>query len=322
MFDWSKTAFIFPGQGSQRVGMCRELAAAYPVARQTFEEADDILGYPLSQMCFQGPEADLNETLNTQPALFTAGVAALRALQSHFPQPLHPGYTAGHSLGELTAYVAAGAFSFEDGLRLVRRRAELMHTAGEHAPGGVAALLGLDREAILEICDEIRRSTGGMVVLANDNCPGQAVISGDEAALEAAMALAGSRGAKKAMRLPVSVAVHSPLMQPAGEAFYAAVEQTPIHKPLVPVVGNVGASLMYDVGALKEELERQIASAVLWADSVQTMLDAGVTHFIEFGPGGVLVGLVKRISREAKRSSLETPADVLALVQDIQGGEA
>lgn len=312
--DLQQTAYIFPGQGSQKVGMTQALASAYPIVAQTFQTADDLLGYSLSKLCFEGPESDLNETINTQPALFVAGVATLRALQSHIGDSALPAYTAGHSLGEFTALVAANAITFEDGLRLVQKRAQLMKQAGEQSPGAVAALLGLEIDQVRALCQEASQATQSIVVVANDNCPGQIVISGSVEALDKALELATAQGAKRAVKLAVSVAVHSPLMQTAGDEFAQAVAATPIQTPAVPVIGNVTAKPLITVEAIQDELKRQITASVLWTDSVQTMLDAGVTQFVELGPSGVLVGLVKRISRDAKRVSIETPNELAAFV--------
>lgn len=310
--DWQKTAFLFPGQGSQKVGMSLELAEAYPIVQETFHTADRILGYALSELCFRGDEAQLNDTLHTQPALFVAGVATLRALHQELGTRAQPAFVAGHSLGEFTALVAAEALSFEDGLKLVHKRASLMKEAGEKSPGAVAALLGLEIDTVRALCAEASHATGEIVVVANDNCPGQIVISGSNAALEKALELATAQGAKRAVKLAVSVAVHSPLMQTAAEAFAEAIMATPIADPLIPVIGNVSAKPLTSRAALQAELATQLTSSVLWTGSVQTMVEAGVTTFVELGPGGVLVGLVKRIARDSQRFSIETPAELKA----------
>ncbi len=305
---WQQTAFLFPGQGSQAVGMSRALADTYPVVKETFEQANAILGYDLAQLCFEGSAEQLNETIHTQPALYVAGAAAFRAFNEKIPAS--PAFVAGHSLGEFTALFAAGALTFEDGLRLVHKRASLMRDAGQKSPGAVAALLGLDVEAVQALCADAQQATGEMVVLANDNCPGQVVISGSHTALDKALALATERGAKKAVKLAVSVAVHSPLMQAAGEAFKAAVEQTPLQVPRIPIVANVSARPMTDIESIRHELAVQITSPVRWTESIQTMLSAGVNTFVEMGPGGVLKGLLKRIDRSAAGFSVETPEDI------------
>jgi [acyl-carrier-protein] S-malonyltransferase len=221
MLDPQTTAFVFPGQGSQFVGMGQALAQAVPAARQVFEAADDALGVALSRLCWEGPEAELNDTVNTQPALFTCSIAALRALQAEAGE-VQPALMAGHSLGEITALAAAGAVPFEAALRLVRTRGEVMKAAGERMPGGMAAILALDAPVLVEVCAEARAATGGIVQVANDNCPGQVVISGENAALEKAMELATARGARRARRLPVSIAAHSPLMRSAVADFQRA----------------------------------------------------------------------------------------------------
>ncbi len=303
-----KTAFLFPGQGSQAVGMSHALTQAYPTVQQTFERANQILGYDLAKLCFEGPAEQLNETIHTQPALFVAGVATFRAL--HEKSTVKPVFVAGHSLGEFTALVAAEALTFEDGLRLVHTRASLMRDAGEKSPGAVAALLGLDTEAVKALCADAQNLTGEIVVLANDNCPGQVVISGSHTALDKALELATERGAKRAVKLAVSVAVHSPLMQDAGSEFQAAVEATPFQTPQIPIVANVTAQPITTVEAIRHELSHQITSSVRWTESIQTMLAAGVENFVELGPGGVLKGLLKRIDRSANGLSIETPEDL------------
>lgn len=305
-FTPAQTAFLFPGQGSQVVGMSQGLAEAYPIVRETFQTADDILGYGLAQLCFEGPAEELNQTQRTQPAVFVASVATWRALKGLQPD-LSAAYVAGHSLGEFSALVAAGALDFEAGLRLVQRRADLMAEAGERSPGRVAAILGLEYEAVQAICDEVQAASGGVVVVANDNCPGQLVISGAIEAVDAALERASAAGARRVMPLAVSVAVHSPLMQSAGEAFAEAVSATSIHEPQIPIIANVSAQALTTAAEVQAELKAQITAAVRWRESVQTMLNGGVDTFVEVGPGDVLVGLVKRIDRAAKRHTLETP---------------
>lgn len=313
--DWQTTAFMFPGQGSQQVGMSKALAETYPIVKETFQQADTILGYALSDLCFNGPAETLNDTLHTQPAVFVAGVATLRALNTQLDQPARPAFVAGHSLGEFTALVASGALSFENGLKLVQTRASLMKVAGEQSPGAVAALLGLDTDAVQAVCADARTATGEIVVLANDNCPGQVVISGNEKALDYAVQLAQERGAKKAVKLAVSVAVHSPLMQSASDQFNIAVADTLLETPLIPIVGNVSAQPLSDVPAIRDELTHQLTASVRWTESVQNMRAQGVETFVELGPGGVLKGLLKRIDRAATGISIETPEELSAFVQ-------
>lgn len=313
MLDPKATALLFPGQGSQYVGMGKALAEAYLVARQTFEEADDVLGFRLSAFCFEGPEDELNDTANTQPALYVAGVAALRTLYEVLEEPFTPAFVAGHSLGEFTALTAGGALTFPDGLRLVRRRGELMRDADQHSPGGMAALLGLEIEQVQAVCAEAQEASGGVVVVANDNCPGQVVIAGDEATLAIAMEKATQAGAKRAIRLAVSIAAHSPLMGRAAADFRAALDGTRFHEPVVPVVGNTTARPLQAVDEVRAELNAQLTSTVRWTESVQAMLEAGITTFVELGSKDVLVGLVKRIGRETARYVVERPEGIETL---------
>lgn len=310
MTDWTQTALLFPGQGSQVVGMGADLAAAYPAARAIFDEADALLGTSFSQLCWEGPADALNDTYNTQPALYITSIATLRALESEIG-PVQPAFVAGHSLGELTALTAAGALPFADGLRLVRERGRLMRDAGQNQPGAMAAILGLDAAQITEICAQVAAETGTVLVLANDNCPGQIVISGDTAALERGMALAAEAGAKRTLKLAVSIASHSPLMTPAQQAFASAIEATHWEPPQIPVIGNVTAAPLADLAAIRAELRAQLTSSVRWTESMQYMLDAGVTQFVEVGSGTVLSGLAKRINRRTSRVSLNS-VDALA----------
>lgn len=305
MADWSTTAFVFPGQGSQQVGMSKDFIEAYPAARQTFEQADDILGFALSRLCFDGPEGDLNDTINTQPALYTAGIATLRALQSELPVAV-PGFLAGHSLGEFTALAAAGALSFEDGLRLVRERGRLMKQAGVQNPGAMAALLGLDADQAREVCAQASQQTGGVLVVANDNCPGQLVLSGDEMTIDAGMALAKEAGAKKVVKLAVSIASHSPLMESASAAFRETLTATAFQTPEVPVYGNVNAEPLITTDEIRTELDRQLTNSVRWTESVRAMIAAGAARFVELGPKDVLAGMMKRIDRSAPGVALNS----------------
>lgn len=314
MIDWTRTALIFPGQGSQQVGMGADLAAQYPEAAAAFAEADSILGYPLSRLCFEGPEEDLNSTINTQPALFVMGVAVLRVLSAALGAPPRPRFVAGHSLGEFTALAAADALKFADGVRLVRERGRLMRQAGEQNPGAMAAVLGLDANTVRAICAAASQQTGAPLVLANDNCDGQLVISGDKAALEAALPLATERGAKRVVPLAVSVASHSPLMETITPAFRETLAATPFDPPAVPVIGNVNAAPLTSVAAIRDELGAQLTSTVRWTESVQYMRSQGVETFIEIGPKDVLTGLVKRIDRDAKRITLNSADSVAAFL--------
>lgn len=307
MLDQERTALLFPGQGSQVVGMGKALSEAYRTARQTFEEANDILGFNLSSLAFEGPEEELSQTANTQPALYVAGIAALRTLYEVLGVPFQPAYVAGHSLGELTALTAAGSLSFPDGLRLVRTRGELMRDADQHSPGGMAALLGLDLLQTEAICQEARESTGETVVVANDNCPGQVVIAGNDEALSLAMEMALGAGAKRAMRLDVSIAAHSPLMERASQDFRRALQATQFHPPQIPIVGNTTAQSLTTVEEIRQELNNQLTSRVRWTETVQVMLGQGITTFLEVGSKDVLKGLVKRISREVTTHVVDSP---------------
>lgn len=301
------TALVFPGQGSQWVGMGKALFDRFPAAAAVFQQADAVLGFPLSRLCFEGPEDALNDTVNTQPAVFTVGVAALRAMESRLDGVA---FVAGHSLGEFTALVAAGALAFEDALLLVRERGRLMKEAGEGNPGGMVALIGLEAARVDALCAEVRQAGHGYVGVANDNCPGQVVISGDEAALEAAAEAARAAGARKTVRLPVSIAAHSPLMAPAAEAFRQALAAVPVQLPRIPVVFNATARPLGDPEQIRSALARQLTSPVRWTESVRWMVERGVDRFVEVGPGAVLTGLIRRIDRSVERL---TTADVLRL---------
>ena len=305
------TAFLFPGQGSQAVGMGKELAAHYPVAQETFDEADSILGFSLSNLMWNGPADQLNETVNTQPALYIHSIAAWRTFTTLYPDA-RPATVAGHSLGELSALTAAGALSFADGVRLVRTRGELMKRAGELNPGGMAAILGVDIPSLDRVCAEA--SMGEEVVqVANDNCPGQVVISGHKAALERAIGGAKSAGAKRALPLAVSIAAHSPLMDSIQAEWNAAVDGCGIGTPQIPVVGNVQASPMLSAEELRADIKAQMQSRVRWTESVQRMIGSGIDTFVEVGSGEVLLGLVKRIDPVPNRFTLGGPQDFLAL---------
>jgi len=305
------TAFVFPGQGSQAVGMGKELAETYPIAKETFDEADAILGFAISQLMWNGSAEELNETINTQPALYIHSMAAWRtfAIQE---QEFRPATVAGHSLGELSALTVSGALSFADGLRLVRTRGEWMKRAGELNPGGMAAILGMDIPTLDKVCAEA--STADEIVqVANDNCPGQVVISGHKAALERAIVGAKAAGAKRALALQVSIAAHSPLMDSIQAEWNAAVDACAIEKPAIPVVGNVHARPMLTAEELRADIKAQMQSRVRWTESVQLMQLNGIQAYVEAGNGEVLLGMVKRIHPDAVRAPLGNPKDFVTL---------
>jgi [acyl-carrier-protein] S-malonyltransferase len=311
--DWSKSAFVFPGQGSQQVGMGRDLAQAYPIARQTFEQADETIGYALSQLMFEGPEADLNNTQNTQPSLYVMSIATLRVLQSLHPEA-QPAMLAGHSLGEITALTAAGALDFEDGVRLVRERGRLMHHAGELSPGAMAAILGLDAEQIHSVCRQASEQVGEPVVLANDNCPGQIVISGNSSALDVALQLAKQAGAKRAIKLAVSTAPHSPLMAVVEQDFATHVRATPFKTPSIPVYAASTGMPLHQVDEIRAELEGQLTHAVKWTDTVRAMIGDGAELFVEIGSKDVLTGLLKRIDNQQQATHISDIATLEAFI--------
>jgi [acyl-carrier-protein] S-malonyltransferase len=309
----SQTAFVFPGQGSQTVGMGKDIADAYPAARAVFDEADSVLGYPLSKLCFEGPEADLNDTYYTQPALYVTSLAILRALQT--AQPLSPACVAGHSLGELTALAAAEAFSFADGLRLVQTRGRLMREAGERSPGAMAAVIGLDAAGVAALCERASAESGGILVPANDNSPGQIVISGEVAAVDKAVELGKSMGARLVRKLAVSIASHSPLMREAADQFAAALAEIAIQAPRLPVYANVTAAPVITPDAVRHELATQLTQPVRWTESVQAMIVAGMTTFVEVGSKDVLAGLIKRIDANAVTHNLDTAARLQTFIE-------
>ncbi len=302
----SNTAFVFPGQGSQAVGMGKDLAAQFPAAQQIFEEADAALGFSLSTIMWNGPKEELDETLNTQPALFVHSVAAWMTFTAQTQE--RPATVAGHSLGELSALTASGALPFTDGLRLVRKRGELMKRAGEMNPGGMAAILGVDIPTLDKVCAEA--STADEIVqVANDNCPGQVVISGAKPAVERAMAGAKAAGAKRALPLAVSIAAHSQLMASIQDQWNAAVDAALIHAPQIPVIGNVHANAMSTPDELRADIKAQMQSRVRWTESVQGMIGSGIRYFVEVGSGSVLLGLVKRIDGAVAGQALGNPQD-------------
>jgi [acyl-carrier-protein] S-malonyltransferase len=302
-------AFIFPGQGSQHPGMGRELAENFKIAAQSFEEADDALGFALSRLCFEGPEEDLKLTANTQPAILAASVAAWRVLKSE--SPLSPAFLAGHSLGEYSALVASGALGFADALRTVRARGSFMQDAVPVGVGTMAAILGVEPEMLLDFCHEAAQ--GEVVSPANYNSPGQIVIAGHTGAVGRVIEIAKARGYRKAMLLPVSAPFHCALMRPAAERLADTLEGIEVGPLAAPVVSNVEAAPNADAARVKGLLVEQVCSPVLWDASVQKMVASGVTRFVEIGPGKVLAGLVKRISKESESFNVQDSAGVKAL---------
>ncbi len=290
----SRIAFLFPGQGSQSVGMGKELAANYPVARRTFEEADEALGYKLSELCFEGPEEKLKLTEITQPAILTASVAAWRVLQE---KGVKPTYVAGHSLGEYSAHVAAGTLTFSDAVRTVRNRGKYMQEAVPVGVGAMAAILGMTLDAVSEIAKEAAQEKREVCQAANINSPEQIVISGHADAVDRAIKLATERGAKKAVSLPVSAPFHCALMQPAQDRLAEDLRTLSFRNPSCPVVCNVDAVVVDSAGAAREALIRQVTGAVRWEPSVRLLINQGASLFIEVGPGKVLWGLMRQIDR-------------------------
>ncbi len=305
----SNTAFIFPGQGSQYAGMGKELAANFRVAADVFAEADEALNFSLSRLCYEGPDEELKLTTNTQPAILTASVAALRVVTSE--TGLSPTFLAGHSLGEYSALVASGALALADAVRTVRSRGSFMQEAVPVGVGAMAAILSVDPDILAEICAEAAQ--GEVVAPANFNSPGQIVIAGHATAVNRAMALAKERGYRKAMLLPVSAPFHCSLMKPAADRLGEVLQQIAISTLAQPVVTNVEALINSDVNRVRELLVAQVCSPVRWAQSVEEMIRLGVESFIEIGPGKVLSGLVKRISKVPVTFSVEDLAGLKAL---------
>jgi [acyl-carrier-protein] S-malonyltransferase len=290
-----KHAYIFPGQGSQFSGMGKNLYDNNPLAKELFEKANDILGFRISDIMFNGTDEDLKKTNVTQPAIFLHSIIAYKTLND-----VKPDMVAGHSLGEFSALVANNTLSFEDALKLVSIRAEAMHKACEQNPSTMAAVLALDDEKVEEICTAIQNETGEIVVAANYNCPGQLVISGSIIGIEVACERMKVAGAKRALVLPVGGAFHSPLMLPAKVELTAAIETTSFYEPVCPVYQNVAAKAVTDVTVIKKNLIEQLTAPVRWTQSVQAMMADGATQFTEVGPGKVLQGLVLKINREMK----------------------
>ncbi|MXY94912.1 MAG: ACP S-malonyltransferase [Caldilineaceae bacterium SB0670_bin_27] len=306
----SPLIFLFPGQGSQHVGMAKELAESYPAARAVFAEADEVLGAPISRICFEGPEDQLTDTINAQPALFAASMAALCAMQAEMGSLPRPAYFAGHSMGEYSALAAAGCIGFADGLRLVRERGRLMKEAGARQPGRMVAVIGLKEDVVSRICAEAAAANSGVSQIANDNCPGQIVISGDENSIAAAMSELEKAGARRVVPLAVSIAAHSPLMEPAASQLRARIDAIDVKEPLAPVIGNTSGLPLDSPAAICQELNAQLTGSVRWTDSMKKAVDGGVETAVEIGPGSVLTGLMKRIQRKGKRVNVSNAAEV------------
>jgi [acyl-carrier-protein] S-malonyltransferase len=292
MTNTNTIAFLFPGQGSQAVGMGKDLSDKYPVAKQTFDEADEALGYKLSTVCFEGPEDQLRLTEITQPAILTVSIAALRVLETRIPKP---SYVAGHSLGEYSAHVASGTFGFAEALRTVRNRGKYMQEAVPVGIGAMAAILGMDAAKVTEVCKDAAQ--GEVCEPANLNSPEQIVISGNTAAVERAAKLADERGAKRAKLLPVSAPFHCSLMKPAQDRLQADLDALKLQKPVYPVACNVDAALVTDDLRARDTLVRQVTGSVKWDQCMRLLIAQGVQIFIEVGPGKVLCGLMRQIDR-------------------------
>jgi [acyl-carrier-protein] S-malonyltransferase len=302
-----KQACVFPGQGSQGVGMGLDLYRNFSAAREVFAEADEALGLPLSRLCFEGPEEELAQTVNAQPAILTVSIACLKAAAQVAGQLICPAFMAGHSLGEYTALVAAQVLDFGDVVRLTRERGRLMQEAGVRVPGGMVAIIGLDEVSVEQVCQE----TGAEI--ANLNSPGQIVISGTRQAMVRAMDLARAMGARRAIALSVSGAFHSRLMQPAAEGMANAISGLKFRYPSIPIVANSTAQPVTTADGVREELMRQLCHCVQWQRSVEYMMDAGVSTFIEIGPGEVLSGLIKRISDQVQTLNVGDAESISAI---------
>ena len=332
----TQVAFLFPGQGSQAIGMGADVFEASPAARHVFESADQALAISLSAICFQGPDDVLRETINTQPAIVTVSLALLAALQealseqtSSWSSPLIPAYTAGHSVGEYAALVASGVLHLQDAVLLVRERGRLMHHEGTVCPGGMAAVIGMDAEVLQEVCQEATAQSVatllevshpglGQVSVANFNAPGQIVISGEQEALNLAMEQAKARGAKRIIPLTVSGAFHSPVMRPAAEGLAQAIRSSEVHNTTIPIIGNIHATPLTEAQAIREELTQQIAAPVQWIRTIEYLVDAGVTTFLEIGPGQALTGMVKRIAKGVTTLNVSSATDIEKVVGTIR----
>ena len=310
-----KIAFVFPGQGSQSIGMLGELAGEYPSVRQTFEEASDALGLDLWNLVSEGPESDLNQTQNTQPALLAAGVSVWRVWEQQ--GIASPVIMAGHSLGEYSALVSAGAIEFADGIRLVAERGRLMQEAVPEGTGAMAAILGLENQAVIDVC---AASAAEQVVEAvNFNSPGQVVIAGHKEAVARAVEAAKAAGARRAVELPVSVPSHCDLMRPAAEKLAEELKNIPVTAPTIPVLHNVSVSAESDPDMIRKRLVEQLYSPVRWVETIRAMKQEGIGHIVEAGPGKVLTGLMRRIDRDLDASALFDPRGIAQLTETLNG---
>lgn len=307
-----KRAFIFPGQGSQSVGMGKDLVDNFEAARLVFEEVSDALSYDLAKLVFEGPESDLNLTEHTQPALMAVSMAAVRVLEKDFALNLaeHGVFGAGHSLGEYSALTALGAFSLSDTARLLQTRGRAMQEAVPVGQGKMAAILGLEMSQVEQIATEAARISNSVCTAANDNSPGQVVISGAASAVEAAVEMASAQGAKRSVLLPVSAPFHCPLMQPAADKMAEALAETQINAPSLPVIANITAKPTQDAEEIRRLLVEQVTGMVRWTETVQYMGEQGIEQTVEIGAGKVLTGLGRRINKEIKGISLSSPADL------------
>ena len=310
-----KTAFVFPGQGAQKTGMLKDLYEAYPLVREVFEEADDTLGFSLTQLCFEGPDEELMKTFNTQPAILTASTACCRVLMQ---EGIRPDIVAGHSLGEYSALVAAGALSFADAVKTVRLRGQFMQDAVPLGEGAMAAILGLDDDTIKEICHTVSLQ-GGAVQAVNFNCPGQTVIAGAAKAVETAAAELKKAGAKRAVMLSVSAPFHSTLVEPAARRLAEVLEEITINDAEIPVVANVNGRVETAAAEIKQNLVAQAASPVLWIDCTRTMRQCGADVFVEAGPGKTLCGFNKKIDKSIHSENVEDIPSLQKTLEFFQG---
>ena len=310
-----KTAFVFPGQGSQKVGMLKDLYEAYPIVRERFAQADEALGYSISQLCFEGPDTELVKTANTQPAILTASVACYEVLKE---KGFTPDIVGGHSLGEYSALVAAGVLDFKDAVYVVHKRGEYMQEAVPLGEGAMAAILALSREEVVRICAEVN-DTVGSVQAVNFNCPGQIVIAGATKAVEVAAEKMKEAGAKRAVMLPVSAPFHSRLMEPAAKRLQEELDKIEVKDAQIPVVANITGETLKDGATIKGALVKQAAAPVLWEDCVATMVHFGATRFVEVGPGKVLTGFTKKINKAMELANVEDEASLAAAIAFLQG---